>query len=171
MTPRDLVLVGVIASAHGIRGEVKLRSFTADPQAIATYPLVTAGGRRVEIAKLRVQKDGFIAILKGIADRNAAEALRGVELFVPRISLPEPEDGEVYIHDLIGLAVLTKDGAKLGEIVGVENYGAGDLIDVKVDGRRDTVLIPFADTFVVEADAEKVVVDLPEGYLDEDDTP
>lgn len=171
MAPRDLVLVGVIASAHGIRGEVKLRSFTADPEAIAAYPLVTAGGRRIEIAKLRPQKDGFIAVLKGVADRNAAEALRGVELFVPRASLPEPEDGEVYVHDLIGLAVLLADGSRLGEIVGVENYGAGDLIDVKVEGRRDTVLIPFADAFIVEADAEKVVVDLPAGFLDEGDGP
>jgi 16S rRNA processing protein RimM len=168
MTPRDLVSVGVITSAHGIRGEVKLKSFTADPEAIATYnPLQTAKGAKVEIARLRTQKDGFIAILKGVTDRNAAEALARTELFVPRARLPEPEDDEVYIHDLIGLPVLQANGTTLGEIVGVENYGAGDLIDVKVEGRKETVLIPFAETFVVEADAEKVVIDLPEGFLDE----
>jgi 16S rRNA processing protein RimM len=171
MTPRDLVSVGVITSAHGIRGEVKLKSFTADPEAIATYnPLQTAKGAKVEIARLRTQKDGFIAILKGVTDRNAAEALARTELFVPRARLPEPEDDEVYIHDLIGLPVLQANGTTLGEIVGVENYGAGDLIDVKVEGRKETVLIPFAETFVVEADAEKVVIDLPEGFLDEAET-
>lgn len=166
---RDMVLVGAITGAHGIRGEVKLRSFTADPGAIAAYsPLETAKGAKIEIARLRPQKDGFIAILKGITDRNAAEALRGTELFVPRERLPEPEEDEVYIHDLIGLRVHLADGSLLGEIVDVADYGAGDLIDVKVEGRQDTVLIPFADAYVLEANAEKVVVDLPEGYLDVD---
>ncbi len=81
---KDLVLVGLITGAHGIRGEVKLRSFTAEPQALASYsPLETAKGARIEIAKLRPQKEGFIAVLKGVADRNAAEALKGTELFVP----------------------------------------------------------------------------------------
>lgn len=168
MAPRDMVLVGHISGAHGIKGEVKLRSFTEDPQAIAAYsPLETAKGGKVEIARLRPQKDVFIAILKGVADRNAAEALKGTDLYVPRERLPEPEDGEVYIHDLIGLPVKLPDGAHLGEIVGVENYGASDLIDVKIDGRTSTVLIPFADGYVLEADGEKVVVDLPEGFLDE----
>src|SRR5687767_9090093 len=99
MAPRDMVLVGLITSAHGIKGEVKLRSFTADPEAIAAYsPLETANGEKIAIAKLRAQKDGFIAILKGVTDRNRAEALRGTELFVPRVRLPEPDEGEVYIH-------------------------------------------------------------------------
>lgn len=169
MAPRDLVSVGVITGAHGIRGEVKLRSFTADPEAIASYsPLETAKGIKIEIARLRAQKDGFIAVLKGVTDRNAAEALKGTELFVPRSRLPEPEDGEVYLDDLIGLPVVLKDGTPLGEIIGVENFGASDLIDVKVEDRKDTVLIPFAGGFIVAADAGKVIVDLPDGFLDED---
>jgi 16S rRNA processing protein RimM len=164
---KDLVLVGVIAAAHGIRGEVKLRSFTADPEAIASYsPLETAAGRKIEIARLRPQKDGFIAILRGVTDRNAAEALRGTELFVPRARLPDPEESEVYVHDLLGLPVHLADGSLLGEIVDVADYGAGDLIDVRVEGRKDTVLIPFASGYVVATDGGKVVVDLPEGYLD-----
>ena len=167
MAPRDMVLVGAITGAHGIRGEVKLRSFTADPSAIASYsPLETATGAKIEIARLRPQKDGFIAILKGVSDRNAAEALKGTELFVPRERLPEPEDDEVYVHDLIGLAVHLADGTRLGEVVDVADYGAGDLIDVRLDGRRDTVLIPFASQYVLEADETKIVVDLPEGYLE-----
>ena len=168
MVLRDMVLVGAITGAHGIRGEVKLKSFTADPAAIASYsPLETAKGAMIAITKLRAAKDGFIAILKGVSDRNAAETLRGTELFVPRERLPEPEDDEVYVHDLIGLSVHLADGTVLGEIVDVADYGAGDLIDVKVDGRKDTVLIPFADAFVLSADGEKVVVEVPEGFLDE----
>lgn len=169
MAPRDLVSVGAVTGAHGIKGEVKLRSFTADPQAIAAYsPLETAKGATIEIVRLRAQKDDFIAVLKGVTDRNAAEALKGTELFVPRARLPEPDDNEVYLEDLVGLPVLLKDGTRLGEIVAVANYGASDLIDVKIEGRRDTVLIPFAGGFIVEADAEKVIVDLADGYLDED---
>ena len=166
----DLVLVGAITGAHGIRGEVKLRSFTEDPAAIASYsPLETAKGAKIEIAKLRPQKDGFIAILKGVTDRNAAEALRGTELFVPRERLPEPEEDEVYVHDLIGLPVHLADGTLLGEIVDVADYGAGDLIDVRVEGRKDTVLIPFVGQYVVSAEQDRIVVDLPEGFLDTED--
>lgn len=167
-----MVLVGAITGAHGIRGEVKLKSFTADPQALVSYsPLETAKGQKLEVVKIRPQKEGVLAILKGVTDRNAAEALRGTELFVPRGRLPELGEDEVYIHDLIGLPVHLADGSLLGEIIDVADYGAGDLIDVKVEGRKDTVLIPFADSYVLEADGEKVVVDLPEGYLDVEDRP
>jgi len=169
---RDMVLVGVIMGAHGIRGEVKLKSFTEDPSALASYsPLETAKGAKIEITRMRAQKDGFIAVLKGVADRNAAEAVRGTELFVPRERLPEPEDDEVYVHDLVGLTVHLADGTRLGEIVDVADYGAGDLIDVKVEGRKDTVLIPFAGQYVLEADGEKIVVDLPDGFLDVEEKP
>ena len=165
---KDLVSVGVITGAHGIRGEVKLRSFTAMPDALARYgPLTTAAGTKVEIAKLRPQKDGFIAVLKGVTDRNAAEALKGTALFVPRGRLPPPDTGEVYVADLIGRRVVLAGGTMLGEIVDVANYGAGDLIDVKIEGRRDTVLIPFASGFVQDAEGTDIVVDLPEGFLDD----
>ena len=163
----NLVLVGVITGAHGIKGEVKLRSFTAEPEAVAGYsPLLTTAGAKLSIKKLRTQKDGFIAILDGVADRNAAEALKGIELFVPRERLPAPEKGEVYLDDLIGKPVVLKDGARLGEIIGVENFGASDLLNVRLFGRKDTVLIPFAEAFVVSADGNTVIVDLPDGYLD-----
>ena len=162
-----LVLVGVITGAHGIRGEVKLRSFTAVRDAIAGYsPLLTTAGAKLSIKKLRVQRDGFIAVLDGVADRNAAEALKGIELFVLRERLPAVEDGEIYLDDLIGKPVVLKNGSRLGEIAGVENFGASDLIDVRLPGRKDTVLIPFAAGFVVSADGNTVIVDLPDGYLD-----
>ncbi len=162
-----MVLVGLITGAHGIRGEVKLRSFTADPEAIAGYsPLETAAGGKIEVAKLRAQKDGFIATLKGIGDRNAAEALRGTELFVPRRRLPEPGAGEAYLNDLVGLAVYQGE-VLLGEIVGIENFGASDLLDVALDGRAGTVYIPYAESFIAAVEDDRVVVTLPEGFLDE----
>jgi 16S rRNA processing protein RimM len=167
---RDKLLVGIVTGAHGIRGEVKLKSFTADPEAIAGYnPLETGSGKPVEIAKLRPRKDGFIAILKGVGDRNAAEALKGTELFVPRARLPETAEDEVYVHDLIGLTVLLRDGSPIGKVVNVPNYGAGDLLEVKVEGRENTVLIPFASRFLIEKkfDAGKMVIELPEGFLEE----
>jgi 16S rRNA processing protein RimM len=169
MAPRDLVSVGVIIGAHGVKGEVKLKSFTADSSAIASYgPLATAAGERLEIARLRPGKDGFIAVLKGVSDRDQAEALKGSGLFVPRERLPEPQQGELYLRDLIGLAVIS-GGARLGEVIAVHNYGAGDLLDMKLEGRQDTVLIPFAKGFVLSADLEggRIEVDLPEGFLDE----
>jgi len=168
VTPRDLVSVGVITGAHGIRGEVKLKSFTAEPEAIAAYgPLQTAAGRKIEIMRMRPQKDGFIAAIRGIADRNAAEALKGTELFVPRERLPEPSAGEVYLSDLLDRPVFLLDGTRLGTVTGVENYGAGDLLDVAIEGRKETVLIPLAGAFVAGVEADRIVVDLPDGYLDE----
>lgn len=169
---RDLVLVGVITGAHGIRGEVKLRSFTASPQAIAGYaPLETTAGVKLEILRIRPQKESFIASLRGITDRNAAEALAGAELFVPRASLPEPAEGEIYVHDLINREVRLTDGSVLGTILGTANYGAGDLIDVRLKDRADSVLIPLAPPFLVATDQGTVVVDLPEGWLDLKEAP
>ncbi len=164
-----MISVGVILGAHGVKGEVKLRSFTSEPTTIASYgTLATAAGEQIEIVKLRPRKDGFIAILKGVTGRDRAEALKGTELFVPRERLPQPGKGEVYLRDLIGLTVVT-GGARLGEVAAVHNYGAGDLLDVKLDGRTDTVLIPFAKGFVVETDLAggRIAVELPEGFLDE----
>ena len=161
------ILVGVITGAHGIRGEVKLKSFTAEPEAIAGYsPLHSASGTKLSIKKLRTQKDGFIAVLDGVADRTAAEALKGTELFVARDRLPKPNAGEIYLDDLVGRPVVLKDGKPLGEVASIENYGASDLIAVRIPGRKDTLLIPFADRFVVSVDDGVLRVDLPEGYLD-----
>ena len=172
MAPRDRVLVGVITAAHGIRGEVKLRSFTATPAAIADYvPLETTAGVKLEIQRMRAQKDGFIASFRGITDRTKAEALKGAQLFVQRNQLPGLEAGEVYVHDLIGRPVQLGRSNLAGEIIDVANYGAGDLIDVRIAGRDDTVLIPFAPPFVADASGEKILIDLPEGYLDLKETP
>jgi 16S rRNA processing protein RimM len=159
------ILVGVIIGAHGIRGDVKLKSFTADPKAIATYgPLISATGEIFEITRLKLQVEDFICTLKTVTDRNQAEALKGTELFITRAQLSKDE---LYLHDLIGAPIFNGDVA-LGTIIGFENFGAGDLVDVKIEGHADTVLIPYNKTFIVEASAAKVVVDLPEDYLKEE---
>ena len=164
----DLVLVGVIIGAHGIRGEVKLKSFTADPKAVASYgPLVSATGEIFEITKLKPATSDFIATLKNVTDRNRSEALRGTELFINRAQLPKTSGDEIYMHDLIGTSVYGANDILLGAVVGFENFGAGDLMDVKMEGRADTVLIPYTKKFITLATSEKVYVDLPDDYLEE----
>jgi 16S rRNA processing protein RimM len=162
------VCVARIGAAHGVRGEVKLWSFTADPLAVASYgPLESAdGAQRFEIEALQPGKGCFVANLKGVADRTTAELLNGVELFVPRARLPEPDTTEEYYHaDLIGLAAVDSCGAPLGTIVAVQNFGAGDLIEVAPAGGGETVLLPFTEAVVpvVDIAAGRIVVDPPNG--------
>jgi 16S rRNA processing protein RimM len=166
---KDLVLIGRITGAHGIRGEVKLQSFAATPEAIASYSrLQTDRGGTIEIERLRPQNQGFIATLKGIGDRNRAEALAGSELYIDRALLPEPGAVESYIHDLVGLAVLTRDGTVFGKVVDVVNYGAGDLLDIARAGEAN-IFVPFSDAFVPDVDIAggQLIIELPEDYLDE----
>ncbi|HTN95661.1 MAG TPA: ribosome maturation factor RimM [Nordella sp.] len=164
------MLAGVITAAHGIKGEVKLKSFTAEPEAIASYgALVTSRGESFEIEKLRTQKDGFIAVLKGVRDRNRAETLKGTELFLARRQLPEPEDDEIYVHDLIGVTAVSGAGEKFGTVIAVPNFGAGDLLEIRRDGVKETVLVPLAQAYVPKIDLDKGerTLDLPETYLDD----
>ena len=164
----DLVLVGVIIGAHGIRGEVKLKSFTAIPKAVASYgSLISAKGEIFEITKLKPATTDFIATLKNVTDRNRSEALKGTELFINRAQLPKTSADEIYMHDLIGTSVYGANDKLLGAVVGFENFGAGDLMDVKIEGRANTVLIPYTKKFITSADTGKVVVDLPDDYLEE----
>jgi 16S rRNA processing protein RimM len=160
------VCVARIGAAHGVRGDVKLWSFTADPLAVADYgPFETEDGRRTfEIERLRPQGEFLVAHLKGVPDRNVAETLRNTDLYVPRDRLPDiDESDEFYFADLVGLTVCDKTGATIGEIVGVHNFGAGDLIELKLTGERETLLLPFSDANVPTVDiaAGKVTVELP----------
>jgi 16S rRNA processing protein RimM len=161
------VCLGQIGAAHGVRGEVRLRSFTADPAAIANYgPLETDDGRVFEITSLRPAKDHFVASLAGIADRNAAAALANTKLYVPRERLPEPDAAdEFYYADLVGLTVVDRAGRELGTVIAVHNFGAGDLIEVRPDAGGDTELVPFDAARVPEIDvaAGRMVVELPTG--------
>jgi 16S rRNA processing protein RimM len=159
------ICLGQIGAAHGIRGEVRLRSFTAEPEAIAGYgPLETEDGRVFEIEALRPAKDHFVARLSGVADRNAAEQLASLKLYVPRERLPEPEADDEYYHaDLIGLAVVDRAGRKLGTVVAIHNFGAGDLIEMLPEAGGKTELVPFDTATVPEVDlaAGRLVVAQP----------
>ena len=157
-----LILLGRITDAHGIRGAVKLRSFTTDAKAIANYgPLQTADGRTIVIARMKPTTDGFIADLKGVKDRNEAESFKGQDLLVPRQHLPTADATEVYLVDLIGQDAMYND-VKLGTIIGIENFGAGDLLDIDT-GVKESLLVPA--TFMKIEDGV-VVLGLPEGFLD-----
>ena len=152
--PEQRICVARLGAAHGVRGEVKLWSFTADPAAVADYgPFETADGHAIEIEALRPARDFFVARLKGVADRTAAEQLRNVELFVPRERLPVPADADEFYHaDLIGLAVVDASGVALGSVVALHNFGAGDLIEVRRAESRETVMLPFTQAAVPQID-------------------
>ena len=171
-TPPDRVLVARIGAAHGIRGEVRVKAFTADPADIAAYgPLEAPDGRRFEVAGLRpaagTPGDMLVVRLKGVTDRNTAEALNGLELSIPRDRLPPADEDEYYHADLIGLAATLKDGAPLGTVIGVHNYGAGDLLEI-APRRGDTVLVPFTRAIVpvVDIAAGTLTVDPPPGLVE-----
>jgi 16S rRNA processing protein RimM len=161
------ICLGQIGAAHGVRGEVRLRSFTAEPSAIASYgPLETEDGRLFEIKSLRPAKDHFVATLSGVADRNAAERLANTKLYVPRERLPEPEEADEFYHaDLVGLAVVDRQGQQLGTVIAVHNFGAGDLIEVRRAEGEPTQLLPFDAATVPEVDlaAGRMVVEPPAG--------
>jgi 16S rRNA processing protein RimM len=169
MTSGARVCLGQIGAAHGVRGEVRLRSFTSDPAAIADYgPLETEDGRVFEIETLRPAKDHFVVRLSGIRDRDAASALANTKLYVPRERLPETAEPDEFYHaDLVGLAVIDRAGTKLGTVVAIHNFGAGDLIEVRADTGGNTELVPFDTTHVPAVDiaAGKIVVDPPQGLF------
>jgi 16S rRNA processing protein RimM len=165
----DRIVIAQIGAAHGIRGEVRLFSFTGDPMAVAGYgPLETEdGSRSFEIEAVRPAKDHLVARLRGVHDRDAAEQLRNIKLYVPRSRLPPPDEEEYYHADLVGLAVVARDGSALGTVVAIQNYGAGDLVEVAPAAGGPTVMLPFTETVVpvVDIAAGRLVVEPPEGLL------
>lgn len=165
------VLLGRIAGAYGVRGEVLIESYTEDAQDIAAYgPLESEDGtRRLEVFSVRVTPKGVIARVAGVSDRSSAEALKGLCLYADRARLPPAGEGEFYRADLVGLSAEDRDGRQLGTIVAVENYGAGDLLELCLAGSRKTELIPFSDAFVpvVDVAGGRVVVVLPSTESDE----
>jgi len=162
----DRIRVARIGAAHGIRGEVRLWSFTEDPLAVTQYgPLETEDGkRRFEIEAARAAKDFLVARLAGVADRNAAEALRNIDLFVPRDRLPPIEEGDTFYHaDLLGLSAVDETGAALGTVTAIHNFGAGDLIEIAPTLGGEALLLPFNETTVptVDLEARRIVVVRP----------
>ena len=160
--------LGVVAGAHGLRGAVRVKTFTAAPEAIAGYgPLRDASGaRRFALRLARVEKGMAIVEIEGVTDRNEAEALKGVELFLDRAALPPAEDEEEFYHaDLVGLAAVDTNGARLGTVRALHDFGAGDLIEVLPDEGGQPRVFPFTREAVPEIDlaARTVTIDPPEG--------
>ena len=163
----DRLLLGEIGAAQGLKGEVRLHSYTQEPAAIAGYgPLEDEGGRAVEIESLRVTPKGLVARVKGVTTREAAETLTQTKLYIPRARLPERGEEEWYHADLIGLLAFGPDGAEVGSVAAVHNFGAGDLIEVKPTSGGATVLIPFTRDAVPEVDVEggRITVILPDEF-------
>lgn len=165
------VLVGVIGAAQGIRGEVRVKPYTEDPLALGEYGVLhAADGRRFEVLDLRFAKTVVVVRFRGINDRNAAEALKGVELYIDRSSLPdeELEDGEFYHADLEGLEACDAEGVVWGVVSAVFDFGGGDLLELRTEGRK-AVVIPFTIAAVPEVDLVngRILVDpLAAGLID-----
>ena len=158
------VCVAQIGAAHGLKGEVRLRSFTQEPSDFAAYgALETEDGlRKLKLENARFAKDHFVAKFDGIDDRNAAEALRNVNLYVAREKLPDVEDDTFYCADLVGLSAVTRDRITLGEVIAVQNFGAGDILEIRRDD-GSTLMLPFTQAAVPEIDLKggTIVVDPP----------
>jgi 16S rRNA processing protein RimM len=160
------IRVARIGAAHGVRGELKLWPFTEDPLAVTDYgPLETEDGRRqFEIEQVRPAKDHLVARIAGVDDRNAAELLRNIDLFVPRDRLPPIEDDDTYYYaDLVGLAAVAPKGETIGTVLALHNFGAGDVIEIQPAAGGATLMLPFTEAIVPEVDVKggRIVVVVP----------
>lgn len=157
--PKNPVQMAIIGAAHGIKGEVRAKAFTGDPLALADYgPLYAEDGREFTIENIRSAGNVVVIRFREVADRNAAEALNGIALYVDRAALPADLDEDEYYHaDLVGLLVIDETGDKLGKITALHDFGAGDIIEVSQGGGR-TMMVPFTRAAVPE-------VDIGEGFV------
>ncbi|MBN2740499.1 MAG: 16S rRNA processing protein RimM [Rhodobacteraceae bacterium] len=166
MSNSERICVGAIAGAFGVQGEVRIKSFCAEPEDIADYtPLYSEDGTRNFAIKLtRPIANGLGARIKGVATKEEADLLRGVTLWADRDKLPSLPDDEFYHADLIGLEVVDTGGAKVGKVHAVHNHGAGDILEINAPGRKTALLLPFTKAHVPTVDlaAARIVIDPPE---------
>ena len=164
MADADRICLGRIVGAHGLDGSVLVRSYTAEPGAIGSYGALSdePGERSFELTVRRVTPKGVVARIAGVADRTAAERLKGTDLYVARSALPEAEEDEFYYADLIGLAVEDRNGQRIGTVTRIDNYGAGDVIEVDLDA-GGTRMLPFTRQVVLMVDVagRRITVDPP----------
>ena len=167
------ICIARIGAAHGVRGAVKLWTFTEDPFAVKAYGQLTTkdGVRRFEVTHARQAKDHLVATLKGVTTREEAERLNGLELYVARETLPATDEDEYYHADLIGLTAVTTTDAPLGRVIAIHNFGAGDIIEI-APPHGATLLLPFTNAVVplVDLAGGRVMIELPE-EIDGDDPP
>ncbi|WP_135506055.1 ribosome maturation factor RimM [Roseovarius aestuariivivens] len=166
----ERVCIGAVAGAFGVRGELRLKSFTAEPTDVATYgPVETEDGAQNFTITLTGQatKGALIARLSGIATKEQADALKGARLYVARDRLPALPDDEYYHADLIGLEVFDTGGTSLGRVKSVQNHGASDLLEIHGPGLKSTVLLPFTLDAVPTVDIAggRIIADPPEGLF------
>jgi 16S rRNA processing protein RimM len=157
----DLIQVGRVAGAFGVRGEVRITSFTADPSALLDYKALLRedGSPGLTLSAGRAAKGGVVCRAKEVETREQAEALRGLKLFIPRAALPDPDEDEFYVTDLVGLAVVTAEGTALGTVKAVQDFGAGDLLEIAPAEGGPTWYLPFTREAVPEVRiADRVVV-------------
>jgi 16S rRNA processing protein RimM len=168
------ICVAQIGAAHGLRGGVHLRSFTEQPDAFAQYgPLETEdGSRRLDIDSVKPSKDGFTVRFIGVTRREQAEALRNLNLYVDRDRLPAAEDGEFYHADLIGLVAVTPQGDVLGEVIALHDFGAGDIVELKLAASGETAMLAFDEATVPEIDIAggRIMVVMPEVIVVQEDS-
>jgi 16S rRNA processing protein RimM len=159
-----LIAVGVLRGAHGVRGEVRVKSYTADPEALFTYgPLLDASGAVLLTPKsARPGKDHFIVRPKEMKQKEEWDAMRGQLIHVPRARLPDADEDEFYIEDLAGMDVYDAGGSPAGRVKSVQNFGSGDLLEVDVIGSASTVFVPFTRLDVPEVDMAARRVTIPE---------
>lgn len=163
------ILIGEFGRAQGIKGEVRIKSFTDDPMALASYaPLSDETGKRIyKVISARVHdRDMLVARMEGVSTREQAEALTRQKIYAPREALGSAGEGEYLQADLIGLRVEIGAGTIIGTVIGIENYGAGDLLDIMIDGQRESRLLPFTEACVpvIDISGGRIVIDPPMGW-------
>ncbi len=163
-----LIPIAKILSAHGVRGLVKLRCYLDDADNLADYePICDSKGKAYKITLKNSIKGDWLAEINGITDRNESEKLRGIELFIRRDQLPDIEDGEYYIEDIIGCAAIDKSGTKIGDVVGFENFGASDLVEIKPVNGGKTYYLPMVEPYVgkIDVNAGTIEVEPAEEFM------
>lgn len=164
MTDDKRILAAEITTAHGIKGFVKVRCYAQDPNLIERGPVFDEAGKQIVLKLKSGIKGDWIAEVKDVDDRNAAELLRGTKLYIDRTSLPETDEGEYYVEDLKGMTVEDETGKDIGTILTIVNYGAGDLVDIKPAAGGQSFYLPFNESTLLDVDLEKrtVKISVPE---------
>lgn len=170
----DKIIVGTLSGSFGVHGDVRLKSFCADPEAIADYtPLTRADGTQIATIVIKGQTKGsLIARIDGITTKEQADGLRGMDVFALRTRLPSLPDDEFYHADLVGLMTYDTGGAELGRVKAIQTNGADDLLEIISPTHKDTVLVPFTTAIVPTVDlaSGRIVLDPPRGLFDDDST-
>jgi 16S rRNA processing protein RimM len=165
--PQERVCLAIVTAPHGVKGLVRVKSFTADPDGIARYrPLENERGERVDLAVVGAAKGVLLARIEGVSDRDEAERVKGMRIYLPRAALPAPEADEYYHADLLGLAAELKDGTALGRVRAIHDFGAGDTIEIE-RAEGGPLVIPFTSAAVpvIDIAAGRIVIEPPEGLL------